>query len=64
VTILGSKNLNHHGIVAAMCRELQVAEIIDALIPAGNRKKLSFGQLTEGMLIKDPLKNDFLLISA
>jgi transposase len=51
VTILGSKNLNHHGIVAAMCRELQVAEIIDALIPAGNRKKLSFGQLTEGMLI-------------
>ena len=34
-----------------MCRELQVAEIIDALIPAGNRKKLSFGQLTEGMLV-------------
>ncbi|MBT6843220.1 MAG: IS1634 family transposase [Candidatus Melainabacteria bacterium] len=48
---LESKNLNHHGIVAAACGELQIREIIDSLMPAGNRKKLSFGQLVEGMIV-------------
>jgi len=46
------KNLDHHGLVAAACEELRVAEIVDSLIPAGsNRKKLSYGQLLIGMII-------------
>ena len=46
-----TKNLNHHGIVACVCKELGIRDLVDELIPTGNRKNLSYGQLLEGMIV-------------
>ncbi len=48
---LNSKELNHLGLVAGMCKELQIAETIDQLIPSGPDKKVSHGKLVEAMIL-------------
>ena len=47
------KNLDHLGLVAGMVDELGIVEIIDSLIPKEEKKgaKLSFGELTKGMIL-------------
>lgn len=49
---LRSKNLDHLGLVAGMCKELDIAGQIDELMPnPGCGKKISYGRLVEAMII-------------
>jgi transposase len=45
------KNLDHHGLVAAMCQELRIAQRIDAVIPKQGEHQLSHGQALVAMII-------------
>lgn len=46
-----SKHLDHHGIVAAACREIGIAEEIDKAIPPDVRQKLTTGEAVVAMII-------------
>ena len=47
-----SKNLDHLGLVSAMCVELQIAKEIDEVIPSGSPdRKVSIGQLVVAMIL-------------
>jgi transposase len=46
-----SKDLDHLGIVAAMCEEIELAKTIDALIPTDPRSSLSLGEAIQLMII-------------
>lgn len=47
----GIKNLDHLGLVAGMCQELQLAEAIDAVIPKTNTHHVSHGQALVAMIL-------------
>jgi len=52
-TNLSSKNIDHLGLVAGMCKELGIAEVIDKAIPNPKKGKIvSYGKLVEAMCIK------------
>ena len=38
-TTYKSQRLDHYGIVAGICQQLKIAELIDDLIPSDHRKK-------------------------
>ena len=44
-------SLNHFGIVASACKELNIAEIIDTLIPHDPQQKVTTGQAAVAMII-------------
>lgn len=46
-----SKDLDHLGLVAGMCRELSLAQIIDEIIPPDPRAKITVGECCELMCI-------------
>jgi transposase len=46
-----SKHLDHHGIVAAACREIGIVEEIDKAIPPDPRQKLTTGEAVMAMII-------------
>ena len=47
-----SKNLDHLGLVSAMCTELQIAKEIDDIIPSNSPdRKVSTGQLVVAMIL-------------
>ena len=47
-----SKNLDHLGLVSAMCAELQIAKEIDEIIPSSSLdRKVSTGQLVVAMIL-------------
>ena len=41
-TTYTSKRLDHHGIVAGICKQLKIADLIDNLIPSDHRKKVTY----------------------
>ena len=45
------KNLDHLGLVAGMCRELQIAQMVDAVIPKKAEHTVSHGQALVAMII-------------
>ena len=45
------KNLDHLGLVAAMCRELQIAQSIDAALPKTSSHHVSHGQALVAMIL-------------
>jgi transposase len=45
------KNLDHHGLVAAMCHELRIAQRVDAVIPKQGEHQVSHGQALVAMII-------------
>ena len=45
------KRLDHLGLVAGMCKELGIADLIDTIIPKTNHHKVSHGQAFIAMLI-------------
>lgn len=49
--VISTYTLNHFGIVAGTCRELQIAETVDALIPPDPQQKVSVGQALVAMII-------------
>jgi transposase len=51
-TLYSSKQLDHLGLVAGMCDELGIAELIDKLIPQDTEKrKVSVGQAVKAMIL-------------
>lgn len=46
-----SKNLDHLGLVSAMCQELEIAKEIDKVIPKSSKQKVSIGKLVEAMIL-------------
>lgn len=48
---LSIKRLDHLGLVSGMCRELGIAEMVDAIIPKSNEHKVSHGQALVAMLL-------------
>jgi len=46
-----SKDLDHLGLVAGMCRRLGLAQIIDSIIPSDPRAKITTGECVELMVI-------------
>lgn len=50
-TSYASKRLDHHGIVAGVCKDFKIAELIDQKISAGPCKKVSYGEATVAMII-------------
>ena len=49
---LNIKNLDHLGLVAGLCQEVGIAEIIDKLIPSSaNDKIISTGKCLEAMIL-------------
>lgn len=46
-----SKDLDHLGLVAGMCRELGLAQIIDEIIPPDSRAIMTVGECCELMCI-------------
>ncbi|MBI2996742.1 MAG: DUF4277 domain-containing protein [Candidatus Melainabacteria bacterium] len=47
---LTTKSLDHHGLVAATCRELGIVEIIDKEIKRDVREKLTTGECVLAMI--------------
>ena len=46
------KNLDHLGLVAGMCKDLQIAQVIDAAFPEQSQDKfISYGQLVVAMIL-------------
>mgnify|MGYP003999183271 FL=1 len=50
-TTYTSKRLDHHGIVAGICKQLKLCELIDNLIPSDHRKKVTYGEAVVAMII-------------
>lgn len=48
---LRSKTLDHHGLVATVCKELRVAELIDSKIPPPTGCKVTHGERVVAMII-------------
>ncbi len=49
---LNIKNLDHLGLVAGLCQEVGIAEIIDKLVPSSaNDKIISTGKCLEAMIL-------------
>lgn len=46
-----SKNLEHHGLVAGFCKEINLAQIIDQALGGADKRTISFGQLFVAMMI-------------
>ena len=47
-----TKSLDHLGLISGMCKEVQVAKLIDASLPEQSPdKNISFGQLVEAMIL-------------
>lgn len=45
------KRLDHHGLVAGMCKELGIAKLIDAVAPKSQKHHLSHGQAFVAMIL-------------
>ena len=45
------QNLDHLGLVAGMCRELHIAEMVDAVIPKKAEHIVSHGQALVAMIV-------------
>lgn len=48
---LSTKTLDHHGLVAATCRELEIVEIIDRVIKPDVRENLTTGECVLAMIL-------------
>jgi transposase len=48
---LSVKRLDHLGLVAGMCKELKIAETIDAILPKNNNHHVSHGQALVAMIL-------------
>lgn len=48
---LSSKDLSHHGIVAAVCDEIGLVELIDTIIPPDPRTEITTGESVKLMII-------------
>ncbi len=46
-----TKTLEHHGLVAGFCHEIQLVDLIDRKFGKSNDRTLSFGQLVLAMVI-------------
>ena len=46
-----SLRLDHHGIVAGICKQLKIADLIDQMMPAPSTKKVTYGEATVAMII-------------
>ena len=46
-----TKSLDHHGLVAEFCKEIELAKIIDNAVKSPEGRKISFGQLFVAMMI-------------
>jgi transposase len=46
-----TKSLEHHGLVAGFCKEINLAHIIDQALGVSDKRNVSFGQLFVAMLI-------------
>lgn len=46
-----TKTLEHHGLVAGFCKEINLAQIIDQALGVSEKRNISFGQLFVAMLI-------------
>ena len=51
MTYPSCKSLDHHGLVAGFCKDIQLAQHIDDALGHSNKRKVSFGQLFVAMLI-------------
>jgi len=49
--MISTYTLNHFGILSGLCHELNIAKIIDELIPADPQQKVSTGQAVVSMII-------------
>lgn len=49
--IFSTYTLNHFGIIASICKEVEIAEVIDTLIPPDPQQKVSTGQAVVAMII-------------
>lgn len=46
-----TKSLEHHGLVAGFCKDINLAQIIDQALGQSDKRNISFGQLFVAMLI-------------
>lgn len=46
-----AKTLEHHGLVAGFCREIELAKIIDKALGTSEQRNISFGQLFVAMIL-------------
>ncbi len=46
-----TKSLDHHGLVAQFCKDIELAKIIDLALKSPEGRKISFGQLFVAMMI-------------
>ncbi|WP_395339294.1 DUF4277 domain-containing protein [Ningiella sp. W23] len=46
-----TKTLEHHGLIAGFCKELDIAGMIDGCLGHSEHRQVSFGQLFVAMLI-------------
>ena len=51
MTYPSSKSLDHLGLVAGFCKDIQLAQYIDDALGGSNERKVSFGQLFVAMLL-------------
>jgi transposase len=51
MTYPSSKSLDHLGLVAGFCKDIQLAQYIDVALGGSNERKVSFGQLFVAMLL-------------
>ena len=45
--------MDHHGLIAAMCRDLKIAERIDSRLPSDSQRKVSPGISVVAMIISE-----------
>jgi hypothetical protein len=50
-TVYGSKRLDHLGLVAGFCEEIDLAAIIDKVLGISERRQVSYGQIFTAMLL-------------
>ena len=46
-----SQSMDHHGLVAGVCKDLKIAERIDKIIPIDPQRKVSPGQAVVAMIL-------------
>jgi transposase len=51
VPIYDSKNIDHLGIVAGVCKEINLAEVINGIIGVDPRQKVTCGQAVESIIL-------------
>lgn len=51
MSVTSINNLDHLGLVAGMCRELRIADMVDAVIPKHAEHSVTHGQTLVAMLI-------------